>query len=690
MAPAISESVQHWFGEAPSHCVDGSSEPVPRPLLWMLLALVVLAAWLRLSHLGQIGLDRDNDEDIMAVAVLGILEHGYPLMPSGMIYLRSAPLLYLMAGATELFGVNEFALRLVPALFGVLLVPLVFVVARRCFGAQVALLAAALVALSLWQVEVTRLARMYAPFAFTYLLALYAICRGFLDGHRGWRIASLPLAALTIPIHTLGFTLCAAFGIAAMHSRRTPRVSLLAVAGLISTAAAFILWGDLQSQAFNRAITMAESRTLAAEPVDEKGIAQAFAEKVIKTVYLPPEFPAGSRVSTAAAVVAALVTLIVFLQLRRRWPESRAPLSSTILAAALIAAVLHQMLLAALLLLALVFVRPTERMAWVVYVAVVIVAIGIAWLGLGLLGSSTGQATLREVLRSLADYPRFEVLRPFVAGRPVLAAMALLGAYLTARSAVHRRDLTPGAFLLATGVSALMLHGILESQFRPRYNFNLDALFLIFAATGIVAIGRWATRRLTTASNRDRPPVATLDLTVVGLLTLVALSDQRTVAAFAYPLYWEGMPTNQVERHGFPPAVDRRSPALYVAEHKSPTDEVMTMDWFTTYFYAGRVDYLLRSGQFDWGLYEEGGRQRDAYLGSVIVPDPKSLRRRVGDPCQPTLWIVTSSRALAARQKTSAEIVAYMDGLEAMRVYSGLDGVSSVYRVPPVGDCPMR
>jgi hypothetical protein len=291
------------------------------------------------------------------------------------------------------------------------------------------------------------------------------------------------------------------------------------------------------------------------------------------------------------------------------------------------------------------------------------------------------------VLRAIADYPRIEVLRPFFIDRPALTLLAAMGAYSATRAAVESRQLTAASFVLAVTASALLVHGIFESQFRPRYNFNLDAAFLIFVAAGIVVSGQWLARRFAAASIAARGGPASAGLAVVGLLVVVALVDLRTAAAFAYPSYWEGMPAARAAQLDFPPVVDRRSPARYVAEHKAPTDEVMTMDWFTTYFYTGRVDYLLRSGQFDWGLYEQDGQQRDAYLGSIIVPDPESLQRRVGDPCQPTLWIVTSARAMPAPQKTSPEIIRELQALAPMRVYVGLDQIGSVYRIEPRQRC---
>ena len=78
--------------------------------LWILGAIVVVAAVLRLWRLGALGIV--SDEDLSILAVDGILAHGYPLLPSGMIYLRLGWFGYLIAASAAAFGHEEFWLRL--------------------------------------------------------------------------------------------------------------------------------------------------------------------------------------------------------------------------------------------------------------------------------------------------------------------------------------------------------------------------------------------------------------------------------------------------------------------------------------------------------------------------------------------------------------------------------------------------
>src|SRR5690606_28515981 len=86
---------------------------------WILGALIAVGALLRLIDLGQLSFRWD--EDISALAAKAIAEHGVPELPSGMIYLRSLPFLYVLAGSGTLFGFDEWGLRLPAALFGIAL-----------------------------------------------------------------------------------------------------------------------------------------------------------------------------------------------------------------------------------------------------------------------------------------------------------------------------------------------------------------------------------------------------------------------------------------------------------------------------------------------------------------------------------------------------------------------------------------
>src|SRR5690606_16720785 len=106
------------------------------------------------------------DEDLSSLAVRAILDKGVPELPSGMVYLRGGVFLYLMAASASVLGFGELALRLPAALFGIATIPLAFLFGRALFGPRIGLVVAALIAISQWDIEFSRYARMYAPFTF--------------------------------------------------------------------------------------------------------------------------------------------------------------------------------------------------------------------------------------------------------------------------------------------------------------------------------------------------------------------------------------------------------------------------------------------------------------------------------------------------------------------------------------------
>lgn len=145
----------------------------------LLVLLVTAALALRLTNLGRLGLVAD--EGHQALAVRGILEHGVPLVPAGNIYLRGAPFTYAEAAAAGLSGVDEWSLRLPAALFGAATALATFFFGRMLFGTAVGLIAAFLVTFSVWELELSRYARMYTLLQLAYLISAIGFYRAYVE-----------------------------------------------------------------------------------------------------------------------------------------------------------------------------------------------------------------------------------------------------------------------------------------------------------------------------------------------------------------------------------------------------------------------------------------------------------------------------------------------------------------------------
>ena len=125
----LSAVQNHSSGRAPR-------QSLMRAEYFALAVLCVIAALLRFWGLGSLGLE--VDEGVQGLTVQGWLDSGLPVLPSGMMYRRAIPFGAIQALSARTFGLDEFALRLPAALFGVLAVPVTFALARVLFDRRIA------------------------------------------------------------------------------------------------------------------------------------------------------------------------------------------------------------------------------------------------------------------------------------------------------------------------------------------------------------------------------------------------------------------------------------------------------------------------------------------------------------------------------------------------------------------------
>lgn len=157
---------------------------------------VIVGALLRFFHLGIRPFDGDEGvilwqatEPSVSQFWESIARDAHPPLTAALSWL-----------GIHLFGVNEVGLRLFSAVFGVLLVPASYLLARELIGRRQALFVAWLVALSPYLVSFSQEARMYAPLGFFVALALWALTK-----HKPLHLALFTL--LAIYTHYLGLLL---------------------------------------------------------------------------------------------------------------------------------------------------------------------------------------------------------------------------------------------------------------------------------------------------------------------------------------------------------------------------------------------------------------------------------------------------------------------------------------------------
>ena len=166
---------------------------------WALVLFVLLAFGLRAYDLGrrEFWFDEALTANVSALGWQGIVEH-----------LRIAPFehppLYFLALSPwqQVAGTGEYAFRLTSVFWGVLFVPLLFLLVRRWTGRPVALLAALLAAISPFLVAYSQEARMYTLLPCLAVLALLVFATA-LERERqpAWWLAYLALLGVGTATH---------------------------------------------------------------------------------------------------------------------------------------------------------------------------------------------------------------------------------------------------------------------------------------------------------------------------------------------------------------------------------------------------------------------------------------------------------------------------------------------------------
>jgi 4-amino-4-deoxy-L-arabinose transferase-like glycosyltransferase len=148
----------------------------------VMLALMglALAYWL---WLGLIWRSFHFDDGTSILAIQGIMEHGYPLLPSGFIYHRGYVPNYLIAATSLTFGLNDFALILPSLLMGIGSLWLVYLFARDVMSRPwMGVAAAALLLVLQFQSLLSTSPRMYIALEFFAILSSYWAWRGYVKG----------------------------------------------------------------------------------------------------------------------------------------------------------------------------------------------------------------------------------------------------------------------------------------------------------------------------------------------------------------------------------------------------------------------------------------------------------------------------------------------------------------------------
>jgi len=215
------------------------------PLRWevgLVATVVALAAFFRFWHLLSFPPGLWYDEGVNATDAITLIDRDHTRIWFDTVFGRSTLYLYLLAGSFKLFGFSIFAIRIVPAMAGLLAVVAFYFLARRIVGPAPAIVGTALFAVSRWAVTFSRVSWEASLQPLLEIVAVWGLIYG-LDTKRPWAFAlgGMALAAglyTYIAFRLVPFVLAFLLLYVLVGQWRLIRQN---VAGLAVFAAAFVL-----------------------------------------------------------------------------------------------------------------------------------------------------------------------------------------------------------------------------------------------------------------------------------------------------------------------------------------------------------------------------------------------------------------------------------------------------------------
>ncbi|MGA2399064.1 MAG: glycosyltransferase family 39 protein [Steroidobacteraceae bacterium] len=183
-----------------SHPDMRGEQPIWARILLILVGAAALVAGLygRFKGIGTWPLG--VDEFYISRSIDNVLRSGLPAFPCGGYYTRGLIYQYAVAALRMGGWSPEFAGRFVAALSSLAVLPAAYLLGRRVQSPLAGWVAVIILCVSVWEIEMARFARMYAPFQAVFTWYLVAFLRYTIDKHAvalRWMIALSVLGVLT-------------------------------------------------------------------------------------------------------------------------------------------------------------------------------------------------------------------------------------------------------------------------------------------------------------------------------------------------------------------------------------------------------------------------------------------------------------------------------------------------------------
>ncbi len=614
--------------------------------LQLLALIVTAAAFLRFWGLDSVGLH--GDEETMAMAVMGILNEGAPILPSGMFYPRGMTQLFLMAASVSVFGESEWSLRLPSAICGVVLVAISYLVGRRFLRPEWNLAFVAAIAFLPELIIYSQTARMYI-FLVTCVAASMALVFTWERTHQTrWLVAATAALILGMDMQVLA--------VSAMFVFLLP--------GLIRSDARLLMQGIFACGVAVVAFVIINGLVEAQYPVPPPEFTASLGSPERVGSDVARDF--SSAVDVIALVVCGLLAFLSWRVVRSIDAKLRLPAGLLLMSGVLLQLTLFYHLAALCYLVGTALClrhacASTHRRLVILYGGIAMLAIGHAVLlaseagtMIRLVGAMIGQPSV---------WPYVRVAQLSVAAGVAVGAVLLWGTYQLARGRT-----VPDYWLIAILMvwAPVFALGFFAWNIPPRYTAVSLMPMLICAFAALQALADGLSHRLRSAR-----------WSRVALPALAAIVVVNPVQAFA------------VIDAGYDLHPDHKGTAQFLqSQNISDEDIILAEDVLQQTYYLGKVDYwLIGPPVARRFVMSRDDEVVDFYTGTPVIVNEAMLDLVLLKNPDRRIFVIVSGedQENGRRYVRGPEIHAALHSSRFETIYVGRDGLSKVLRAVPGG-----
>ena len=236
--------------------------------LSLLAAITIVAGIMRFYQLGEWSFWIDEIGTIKrALTPLG------ELLTSGQIGFTN----FLTSIALNSFGVSEWSSRLVPALMGIITIPIIYFPIKAMFEAKTGLIAVLLIAISPWHLFWSQSARFYTSLMLFSFLAMFAFYYGFEKDRLSYIILGIVFALIAFQERMFSLLLIPVLVIYIVSIKRSPfetpkglnRRNLIPLAGVGLVGLLAVIYDVIHYLSSGNSFILSELTWFFARPIDD-------------------------------------------------------------------------------------------------------------------------------------------------------------------------------------------------------------------------------------------------------------------------------------------------------------------------------------------------------------------------------------------------------------------------------------